>query len=218
MIDIFATSSVSGKVVCVGRNYAEHAKELNNPVPTKPLIFMKPATSLVSLHEPVSVPTDRGPCHFETEIALLIGETIDSNDTGQVLNKIQGVGLALDLTLRELQNQLKENGHPWELAKAFDGACPVSQFFPAKDISRWADLQLELQVDGQCQQLGNVSEMITGIEDLLAYIAQSFTLRAGDIVLTGTPKGVGVLNSGMQLELFLREGEKQLLNFSTSVC
>ncbi len=114
-----------GKVVCVGRNYAAHAKELNNPVPTEPVLFMKPSTALVKLDEPLVIPTDLGECHFEAEMSILIGQSLSNCTEDQASTAIAGIGLALDLTLRELQQELKEKRLPWEKAKSFDGACPV---------------------------------------------------------------------------------------------
>ena len=117
-----------GKVVCVGRNYADHAAELNNPVPTTPMLFMKPAPALVPLDEPFEVPMDFGSVHFETEMAVLIGQRLKNANKHEIEDAIVGVGIALDLTLRDLQTKLKERGHPWEKAKAFDGSCPISAF------------------------------------------------------------------------------------------
>ncbi|QJD59300.1 fumarylacetoacetate hydrolase family protein [Pseudomonas sp. gcc21] len=190
-----------GKVVCVGRNYAEHARELNNPVPTEPLLFIKPATAIVPLANDVVLSPRRGPVHYETEIALLIGETLSGEVTeSQAEAAICGIGLALDLTLRELQDQLKAKSHPWERAKAFDGACPLSGFVaPAKLIL--TDIPLQLKINGDVRQQGSSAEMITPIVTLLRQIADVFTLQPGDVVITGTPAGVGVLKPGDRLEL-----------------
>lgn len=190
-----------GKVVCVGRNYAEHARELNNPVPTEPLLFIKPATSLVPLTDDIVLSTRRGPVHYETEIALLIGGTLSGEVThAQAEAAICGIGLALDLTLRELQDQLKAKSHPWERAKAFDGACPLSAFV-APDGLELTRIALQLKINGEVRQQGTSAEMITPILALLRQIAEVFTLRPGDVVITGTPAGVGVLKSGDLLEL-----------------
>jgi len=192
-----------GKVVCVGRNYAEHAKELNNPVPTSPLLFMKPATSAVALKAPIHLPLNQGPCHFETEIAVLIGETIRQSSIETIAPKVAGYGIGLDLTLRQLQDQLKAKGYPWEMAKAFDGACPLSAFVPAQAIVHPEHLGLSTHINGELRQCGFVSEMITPLFELIAFISQHFTLQAGDVVMTGTPAGVGALNPGDQLSLSL---------------
>ncbi|SDS77024.1 2-keto-4-pentenoate hydratase/2-oxohepta-3-ene-1,7-dioic acid hydratase (catechol pathway) [Halopseudomonas litoralis] len=191
-----------GKVVCVGRNYAEHARELNNPVPSEPLLFIKPATAVVPLADSFHLPTGRGAVHYETEIALLIGAPLSGTvGPGDAAAAITGVGLALDLTLRELQDQLKAKGHPWERAKAFDAACPLSVFVRPDQAPALNDLPLRLQINGELRQQGNSAEMITPIIALLQHIAGAFTLLPGDVVLTGTPAGVGVLNPGDELKL-----------------
>ena len=189
-----------GKVVCVGRNYAEHAKELNNPIPSQPILFIKPASSVVDMAQALTIPQDQGSVHHELEIALLIGETLTNADEAQAEKAIKGVGLALDLTLRDVQAKLKEKGHPWERAKAFDGACPLSDFISATEISDWKNIPLQLIRNGEMQQDGNSADMLFPILPLLAHISQSFTLNPGDVVLTGTPAGVGPLVSGDQLE------------------
>ncbi|WP_420589666.1 fumarylacetoacetate hydrolase family protein [Bacterioplanoides sp.] len=202
-----------GKVVCVGRNYAEHAKELNNPIPSQPILFMKPASSVVDMAQALNIPADQGSVHHELEIALLIGETLSKADEQQAEKSIQAVGLALDLTLRDVQAQLKDKGHPWERAKAFDGACPVSEFVSADQISDWKNIPLQLIRNGKLQQDGNSRDMLFPILPLLAHISQSFTLNPGDIVLTGTPAGVGPLESGDQLTARLAD----VIEVTTSV-
>ena len=191
-----------GKVVCVGRNYAEHARELNNPVPAEPLLFIKPATAVVALDQPLRLPQGLGAVHYETEIALLIGQTLSGDvSEQQAIAAIAGIGLALDLTLRELQDQLKAKGHPWERAKAFDGACPLSAFVEPAQLPDLTAIPLQLRINGELRQQGNSAEMITPIIALLRHIAGVFTLQPGDVVITGTPAGVGVLVSGDQLQL-----------------
>lgn len=198
----------AGKVVCVGRNYAAHAAELDNPVPAEPLLFIKPATALTPLAPTFDIPTGHGTCHFETEIALLIGAPLSRKDGGLVseteaVAAIAGITLALDLTLREIQDELKKAGHPWEKAKAFDGACPIGPFVKADDLPHLADLRFSLHCDGNLRQQGHSADMLTPIPALLAYISQYFTLLPGDVVLTGTPAGVGALQAGNQLSLRL---------------
>ncbi|MDL2199787.1 fumarylacetoacetate hydrolase family protein [Halopseudomonas aestusnigri] len=191
-----------GKVVCVGRNYAEHARELNNPVPTEPLLFIKPATSVVPMAPSIKLVQGRGPVHYETEIALLIGAPLSGMVSEEEAEAaIIGVGLALDLTLRELQDQLKAKSHPWERAKAFDGACPLSPFVPKAQAGDLHALSLQLDINGERRQQGSAAEMITPIVALVRYIANQFSLLPGDVVITGTPAGVGVLNPGDELTL-----------------
>ena len=188
-----------GKVVCVGRNYSAHALELNNPTPKSPLLFIKPTTSLASLAPSFTIPTNRGEVHHELEMALLIGKQLTNASSYETIAAICGVGLALDLTLRELQNELKAKGKPWELAKGFDGACPVSDFVKLDSIDNIQSSDLLLEKNGVTQQQGNTRDMLFPIADLLATISSSFSLMPGDVVLTGTPAGVGPLVRGDKL-------------------
>ncbi len=190
-----------GKAVCVGRNYAAHAKELGNAVPDAPILFLKPSTAMVPLSPSFSIPSDRGSCHHETEIAVLIGKTISKVGIADVPAAIAGFGLALDLTLRDLQNELKKQGYPWEVAKAFDGACPLSPFIKAEQFGDVYATEFSLTVNGEQRQHGFTKDMITPVHELIAYISQIFTLEAGDIVLTGTPEGVAPLKLGDKLVL-----------------
>jgi 2-keto-4-pentenoate hydratase/2-oxohepta-3-ene-1,7-dioic acid hydratase in catechol pathway len=191
-----------GKIVCIGRNYAEHARELNNPVPDEPLLFIKPSTAAVHITRPLDFPRDRGDVHFETELAVLIGRPLANASATEAEAAILGYGLALDLTLRDVQSKLKEKGQPWERAKAFDGACPLSPFVSVDKLRR-DHLTFTLDIDGQRQQTGDTREMLNAIVPLIAHMSSQFTLLPGDVVLTGTPKGVGPLASGQTLSLEL---------------
>ena len=191
-----------GKIVCIGRNYAEHARELNNPVPDEPLLFIKPSTAAVHITRPLDYPRDRGDVHFETELAVLIGRPLANASATEAEAAILGYGLALDLTLRDVQSKLKEKGQPWERAKAFDGACPLSPFVSVDKLRR-DHLTFTLDIDGQRQQTGDTREMLNAIVPLIAHMSSQFTLLPGDVVLTGTPKGVGPLASGQTLSLEL---------------
>ncbi|WP_328716684.1 fumarylacetoacetate hydrolase family protein [Halomonas elongata] len=195
-----------GKIVCVGRNYADHARELNNPVPSEPLLFIKPATSAADLTAPIEAPFARGEVHFETELALLIGEPLSEAAPDQVERAIVGIGLALDLTLRDVQARLKDNGQPWEVAKAFDGACPMSAFLPLAETPNWNALEFSLEVNGERRQHGLGADMLFAVPMLLAEMSRHFTLLPGDVVLTGTPAGVGELPRGADLRLQLTGG------------
>lgn len=200
-----------GKIVCVGRNYAEHAKELNNPVPSEPILFIKPESSAAPLEQPLTVPKDD--CHYETELAILIGDTLSNASKEQAQEAIAGIGLALDLTKRALQSKLKEKSHPWEVAKCFDGACPLSEFVAPSELPALETLTFSMSLNGEEKQNGDARDMLTSIIPLLVFMSQHFTLKPGDVVLTGTPKGVGQLQSGDKLDLSLA-GRFQ---FSTSV-
>lgn len=190
----------AGKVVCVGRNYAAHARELGNAVPETPILFLKPATALVPLGPDFAIPAGRGECHHETEITLLIGSTLSGEVSEEAARAaIAGVGIGFDLTLRDVQNTLKQKGLPWEVAKAFDGAAPMGPFLPPGGFADLAAISVGLIVNGERRQSGNSADMITGIVPLLRFIATIFTLQPGDIVMTGTPEGVAALQSGDRL-------------------
>lgn len=182
-----------GKVVCVGRNYLMHIQELNNKVPDTPLLFIKPSTSLIYLSKNFDIPKGQGECHNELELAVLIAKPLKCVSLDEVENAIWGYSLALDLTLRDVQEQLKRQGHPWERAKGFDGSCPVGPFVEKSAVANHDNLNFELLVNGQQRQAGNSQDMIFSINALISEISHSFTLLPGDIVLTGTPKGVAAL-------------------------
>lgn len=189
------------KAVCVGRNYAQHAAELNNPIPETPLLFIKPSTAFVALQPEFSIPSDTA-CHHELEIAVLIGETLSGANSESIKRAVIGFSVGLDLTLRDRQQQLKEKGHPWEMAKAFDGALPLAPFIPvSKCCGDWTQLQCQLTVNGAVRQIGLASDMLTPIIPLIEYISRYFTLLPGDVIMTGTPAGVAALQSGDQLAL-----------------
>lgn len=192
-----------GKVVCVGRNYADHAAELNNPIPTEPMLFIKPATSVVDMDKPFIVPQGLGSVHFETEMSILIGSVLTQASELEAEKAIAGVGLGLDLTLRDLQSKLKEKGHPWEKAKAFDGSCPLSCFVKPDQITDLQNVDIKLTVNGEVRQDGNSSHMLNKVLPLISYISRFFTLQPGDVVLTGTPAGVGPVQAGDKLQVEL---------------
>jgi len=203
-----------GKVVCVGRNYAAHARELNNPVPAEPVLFIKPNTSLAPLGEVIFIPAHLGECHFETEMSILIGQPLTQCTEQQAQQAILGVGIGLDLTLRDLQQQLKDKSLPWEKAKSFDGACPASEFISPDTLGDLQQQQIRLRLNQQLRQDGNTADMLTAVLPLLVYISQFFTLLPGDLVFTGTPAGVGPLAVGDQLDISLSE----VIQCQTEVC
>lgn len=193
------------KVICVGRNYAAHAAELNNPLPSEPILFMKPATALVPFEEPINVTNLGDSVHYEIELAVLLGKTIKNADAVTASNAIDGIGLALDLTLRDVQQTLKDKGLPWEIAKSFDGSCPISAFVPVDNLNL-AKLDFSLEINGQLRQQGHSANMLTPIVELIEYASQHFTLCAGDILITGTPAGVGALQPGDNLKASFMNG------------
>jgi len=184
-----------GKIVCVGLNYADHATEMKSALPSEPLLFMKPATAAADLSRLLQIPHDRGAVHHELELAVLIGAPLCNADEASCRNAIAGIGIAIDLTLRDVQAQLKRAGQPWERSKAFDRAYPMSHFISANDLDL-QNLTLQLWRNGQLQQNGHTAQMIFPVATLLAAISREFSLLPGDIVSTGTPAGVGPLQRG----------------------
>jgi 2-keto-4-pentenoate hydratase/2-oxohepta-3-ene-1,7-dioic acid hydratase in catechol pathway len=193
-----------GKVVCVGRNYAEHAAELNNPIPSEPLLFIKPGSCVVTLAGGFAIPQERGVVHYEAEIAVLIGKPLSKKPSAEeVRDAISGFAPALDLTLRDVQARLKDKGLPWELAKSFDGAYVLAPFVAGDAYADLADIGIRLSINGELRQDGNSRAMLNPIIGLIQHIAGHFSLQPGDVISTGTPAGVGPLASGDQLQIAL---------------
>jgi len=187
------------KVVCVGNNYADHIKEMGSQASAEPVIFIKPETALCDIRQPIALPKGLGSVHHEVELAVLIGTPLKQATEDRVANAIAGYGLALDLTLRDLQTQFKAAGQPWEKAKGFDGSCPISGFIPVSEFGDAQQAELRLLINGDVRQAGNTRDMLTPLLPLIAYMSRYFTLRAGDIILTGTPQGVGPLKAGDEI-------------------
>ncbi|AVF34233.1 fumarylacetoacetate hydrolase family protein [Rahnella sikkimica] len=187
------------KVVCVGNNYADHIKEMGSQVSAEPVVFIKPETALCDIRQPLAIPKDLGAVHHEIELAVLIGTPLKQATEDRVANAIAGYAIALDLTLRDLQTKFKAAGQPWEKAKGFDGSCPISGFIPVSEFGDAQQADLRLLVNGETRQEGNTHNMLTPLLPLIAYMSRYFTLRAGDIILTGTPQGVGPLKAGDEI-------------------
>ncbi|MCG7537596.1 fumarylacetoacetate hydrolase family protein [Pseudoalteromonas sp. OOF1S-7] len=196
-----------GKAVCVGRNYVAHAKELNNPIPDSPLLFIKPASAFCDFQAPLALNAALGEHHYEAELVLLVGETINSN-TRAPLQHICGIATGLDLTLRDLQTKLKQQGHPWECAKAFDQSCALTPFTPVQGLDENTELHYRFWQNDVLKQHGDSSLMIFSLATLLSEISRYFTLHPGDIIMTGTPQGVGALKEGDTLTLQLQDAPR----------
>ena len=192
-----------GKVVCIGQNYQDHITEMNSKTAPDALFFLKPATALRHFSAPLAIPHDRGAVHNETEIAVLIGKPLTAVTPDLVMDAVWGYSLALDLTLRDVQAELKKLGRPWDIAKGFDGACPVAGFVPVAQVAEAQALTFSLDVNGERRQTGDATLMIRGIAQMISEMSYWFSLQPGDIVLTGTPAGVGPLQVGDQLQLRL---------------
>lgn len=190
------------KIICIGRNYVEHARELGNEIPENPVIFIKPDTAILKKGSDFYLPEFSNEIHYELEVVLKIskgGKYIQEENAPQHYDEI---ALGIDFTARDLQQKLKEKGLPWELAKAFDGSAVVSDFFPKKNVDLKA-LQFSLKKNKELVQNGNTSQMIFSPEKIIAFASQYFTLRVGDLIFTGTPKGVGRVAENDVLEAFL---------------
>ena len=189
-----------GKIVCLARNYAEHARELGNETPAAPVLFMKPATSVISDGDTVRIPAYSQECHYEVELAVLIGTTARNVMVTHAMEHVTGYAVAIDMTLRDVQNGLKAKGLPWEIAKGFDTACPLSDFVPASAVADPHNLRLRLSVNGEKCQDGCSSDMINRVPQIISHISTIFTLEPGDVILTGTPAGVGRVVAGDVME------------------
>jgi acylpyruvate hydrolase len=183
------------KIVAVGRNYSEHIKEMHSEKTPEPVLFLKPNTALCNLEQPLLIPQNMGEVHHEIELAICIERDCKKITPDQASDYIAGYGVALDLTLRDVQAQAKKKGLPWAVAKGFDNSCPVSKFYK-KEIKEAQNLSISLHKNGQQMQSGNTGQMIFKIDQLVSYISTIFSLLSGDIILTGTPAGVGPLYRG----------------------
>jgi 2-keto-4-pentenoate hydratase/2-oxohepta-3-ene-1,7-dioic acid hydratase in catechol pathway len=194
------------KIICIGRNYADHISELNNERPTEPVIFMKPDTAVVLKKFPFVLPEFSKDIHHEVEILVKINRVGKYIDKKFASNYYQEIGLGIDFTARDLQSKLKEKGLPWEIAKGFDGSAVIGKFVDKSKFSSLSDINFELKKNNETAQQGNTSLMLWQIDELIAYVSQFFTLKIGDIIFTGTPKGVAAVTENDVLEGFI-EGE-----------
>jgi len=188
-----------GKILCIGRNYADHIKELGNETPESPVLFIKPPTSVIGDGDSIVIPSYSNDCHHEAELALLIGKRGTNIPAESAMDYVIGYGIAIDLTLRDVQGELKKKGLPWEIAKGFDTACPLSTFIDAAHVPDPQNLQIRLTVNGIERQNGNTSLMIHRIPAIISCMSAIFTLEPGDVILTGTPPGVSRIVSGDRL-------------------
>ena len=210
-------STRPSKIVCVGRSYADHAKELGNAVPDRPVLFMKPPSSLLALEEGISWNSAWGNCHYECELTLRIDRTLKAEtDPLKALEAVGAVTLGLDLTLRDVQDDLKKKGQPWERAKAFDGSCVLADWVNVAEVKDWKDVHYTLHINEELRQKGDTALLIFDVGTLLADISQVFTLEPGDVVMTGTPAGVAALAKGDQLKMTLK-GQSQDFVWNTFV-
>lgn len=188
-----------GKILCIGRNYVDHVRELGNELPAAPVVFMKPASSVIGEGDEIVIPPYSDNCHHEAELALLVGREGKNIPENEALSHLAGYGVAIDLTLRDVQDELKKKGLPWDIAKGFDTACPLSMFAPPEAVADPCNLDIRMTVNGQLRQNGNTALMINPAARLVSHLSTIFTLEPGDIILTGTPAGVSRILPGDRL-------------------
>jgi acylpyruvate hydrolase len=197
------------KILCIGRNYHEHIKELNHTVPSAPVFFLKPDTSLLIRNRPFFLPDFSSEIHYEVELVLKIckvGRRIQKKFAHTYYNEI---GIGLDFTARDLQNISKKQGLPWLISKGFDNSAPIGKFLPKSRFPDPGNINFHLDLNGMTVQKANSNEMIFPFDDIISYISQFITLKTGDLVFTGTPSGVGPVKQGDLLEAYI-EGERLL--------
>ncbi len=182
-------------IYCIGRNFADHAKEMNADTPSVPIVFLKPTSSICYDGDTISIPPQSNNVHHEAEIVIAIGKSGKNIQAESAPAYIEGIGVGIDFTARDLQSEAKKAGLPWSVAKGFDGFAPISSFKPISDF-RNTTIDLELTVNEQLRQSGNSDQMIFSFEQLVAYLSTIFTLQPGDLIFTGTPAGVSAVGSG----------------------
>jgi 2-keto-4-pentenoate hydratase/2-oxohepta-3-ene-1,7-dioic acid hydratase in catechol pathway len=200
------------KMICIGRNYGEHAKELNNPIPEEPVFFMKPESAQLRNNQPFIYPEFSNDIHYEAELVLhvcKVGRNIQEKFANTYYD---GIGVGIDFTARDLQQKAKEKGLPWEIAKAFDFSAPVSKFIGLSAFADLNNISFGLFKNGEIVQTGNSSEMIFSFDKIIAYVSKFITLKQGDYIFTGTPAGVGPVKIGDRLEAFIEDSKMLLCN------
>ena len=199
------------KIICVGRNYTDHAKELKNPVPKEPVIFMKPDSAIIRNNQPFFIPKFSQNIHYEVELVLKI-KKIGKNVSEKYANKYYDhIGIGIDFTARDLQSKLKEKGLPWEKAKGFDGSAPLGKFISKTNIKDLTNINFHLDINKETVQKGNTKNMLFSFDAIIAHVSQYFALKIGDLIFTGTPAGVGSVNINDQLECYIED--EKLLSF-----
>lgn len=199
------------KIICIGRNYLPHIQELGHKVPTEPTFFLKPESAMVIRNRPFFLPDFSQQVEYEVELIYRINKVGKYIQERYAHTYYDAIGLGIDFTARDLQKNCIENGNPWEIAKAFDGSAVMSQFIDKEEFEDLNNLDFHLDLNGKTVQSGNSSEMIFTIDKIISYVSQFMTLKMGDVIYTGTPKGVGKVAVNDRLEGWI--GERKLLNF-----
>lgn len=192
---------IPSRIFCIGRNYAEHVKEMGTPKPAEPVVFMKPATSLVPEGQPLVLPQGKGSVHHEMELVVAIGREGAEISVEQAMDYVAGVTLGIDFTLRDLQSKLKQAGQPWERSKSFDGSAPLGKFTAWSGQTDIQNIEMRCTVNGSLRQHGNTRDMLFSVAEIIAFLSHHWRLLPGDLIYTGTPAGVGPLQSGDHIEI-----------------
>ena len=198
------------KIICIGRNYLAHVKELDNALPTEPMFFMKPETALLAPGESFPYPDFSKEIHYETELVLRICKSGKAIDEKKASEYYDAITVGIDFTARDLQSQCKAKGHPWEIAKAFDYSAPIGEFKKISELRNPDDIAFGMKLNGEWVQQGHSRDMIFSFDKIIAHVSRFVTLKEGDIIFTGTPQGVGEVHVGDRLELFL-EGKSMFV-------
>lgn len=197
------------KIICIGRNYTEHAKEMKSEVPTEPVFFMKPDTAILKDGEAFYFPEFTKDLHHELEVVLKISKVGKHIEEKYAHKYYDEITLGIDFTARDIQAKCKEKGLPWEKAKAFDHSAPVGEFLKLEKFQNLNALEFELKINGELRQQGNTKDLLFSFDQVIAYVSKFVTLKTGDLIFTGTPEGVGPVKVGDKLEGYLM-GEKVL--------
>lgn len=195
-----------GNIYCIGRNYVEHAHELNNDPPEKPLVFLKPSSSVIFDGDSIQLPQQSNNIHHEVELVVAIGDRGKNIPKDEAVDYIAGYAVGIDVTARDIQQQAKEASHPWTVAKGFDTFAPLSNFVSWHKISDPQDVSLEISVNGITRQSDSTELMIFSVAELISYLSTIFTLQPGDLIFTGTPKGVSPIESGDRIKASMNNG------------
>ena len=197
------------KVICIGRNYMDHVKELNSPLPSSPVFFLKPDTSVLTRNRPFFYPDFSKEIHYEVELVMKICKVGKNIQPGFASSYFDEIGIGIDFTARDLQDECKKKGLPWLVSKGFDGAAPLGKFMNKSLFPDLRNINFHLDINGTTMQKGNSGDMIFPFEELISHVSKFITLKMGDLIYTGTPVGVGPVKIGDRLEAFI-EGEKLL--------